>query len=86
MKNDQIARIEGFINSLEHNPMGEETQALVLQSELDLIGGDNSGNCTNSSLSACRGTNYGCKNYDGACGGSTNKKGCENTGSGPVGQ
>lgn len=39
MKNEQISRIEGFINSLEYNQMGDGQQALVLQSELTVIGG-----------------------------------------------
>lgn len=83
MKNDQIARIEGFINSLEHNQMEEGQQALVLQAELFVIGGNN-GICDNRGSTSCGHKNGDCTNSGNTCSGS-NRGTCVNGPQGPAG-
>lgn len=71
-------RIENFLMSLETNGMltGEQ-QSMVLQSELDMIGGANTGDCTNKVAETCGGVNSVCANFGVACGGGLNSK-CSN--------
>lgn len=76
-KEDQITRIEGFLNSLEYAPMGDGQQALVLQPEFSVIGGAANGKCTNHGSGSCGLSNGTCVNNKG-CGG--DNRTCSNGG------
>ena len=81
--NEQIKRIQGFVESLEKNVLNEEQQSLVLSSDLNSIGGDNKGICINEIESACSGKNENCTNRN-VCDLTTNTKKCSNTNNGDL--
>lgn len=78
-------RIESFINSLETVEMDGGCQAVVLGTDLNMLGGgapkrQNGGDCKNSDAGCYNATNNGnCSNYESKCGSSSNKGACENT-------
>lgn len=73
----QISRIEKFVDSLQHGELQEE-QSMVLQCDIDGIGGDNTSDCANYVAGACNVTNTQiCMNY-GVCNNATNVTGCRN--------
>ncbi|MCD8032432.1 MAG: hypothetical protein LUF85_16815 [Bacteroides sp.] len=77
MKKEQLIRIEEFVTSLENPILEENQQAVVLQSELSVIAGDN-GTCSNDGALSCSGINKRCTNYGHVCDTSDNGKNCKN--------
>ena len=73
----QISRIEKFVDSLSLGEL-QEKQSIVLQSELDEVGGSNISDCYNRIPASCNTTNTQlCFNY-GVCADATNVTGCRN--------
>lgn len=69
----ELSRIQKFVNEHVDASLPAESQTLILGSDMDLMGGDNTG-CTN--LGSCTSDNFGCTN-GGACSGSNT--GCMST-------
>lgn len=69
---DKQNRLNRFLESLPANPDSNEQFAMVIASDSSDYGGDNTYACSNQVLSACKGTNGGCTNYNDACAESTN--------------
>ncbi len=79
--NKQLERITAFIESLPVENGLEDGQSVLLSTDMNLVGGDNGGNCINDLFEQCnKAENKGdCQNYNSACGKSTNKGSCYNT-------
>lgn len=74
-KETQLSRITEYVKSLQHNQVGDDQQALILQSELTVIGGANS-RCINEDNRSCNTRNPDCTNSGSYCG--TNNPRCNN--------
>lgn len=72
-------RIASFIDSIKCEEINSDSQGVLLNADMDSIGGDNSKDCKNYQASACAYVNNGgaCKNF-GVCDSSDNKGSCEN--------
>ena len=74
----QLNEIEKFVESISSEKMTNEQQSLVLSVPTQVIGGTNTGGCTNGDTESCGTVNKKCTNMYGVCDFSTNKRGCNN--------
>lgn len=70
------SKIEKFVSGIVDATLPEEQQSLILNSDLDSMGGDNS-RCQNYASDACAGKNDRCSNA-GSCGERSENEGCFN--------
>ena len=79
MNQQQLSRIDNFIDSLGQQNMSDQQEAVLLTADIHNIGGKND-KCTNYTEKACTGTgenkNDGCTNYDVCTSG--DNSGCSN--------
>lgn len=69
------SRVENFLASLEADGVLKEgQQTLVLQPDMDVVGGSNAVDCTNKTVDSCSGTNGSCTNFGSACKNGMNSK------------
>lgn len=76
-------KISSFINELLDDQLTEEQQCIVLNSENNLIGGDNTGDYCGNSGPGCAGNNKNCTNSTKDCYLGNNYGVCSNTGINP---
>ena len=74
-------KIAAFIESLPIDASIGNCESVVLTTNMELIGGDNGGNCINELYDQCNKAKNGgsCENYNSACSKSTNHGSCMNT-------
>lgn len=79
--NQKTNRIAAFIENLPMDATIGNCESALLSTNMEFIGGDNGGDCTNELYDQChRAKNGGsCQNYNSACPKSTNRGSCMNT-------
>ena len=72
---NNLSKIEAFVTSIVENEFKDGQQAMVLATDLEMVGGKN-GSCENAIQSACSGKNKTCINIVSTC--SANNSKCKN--------
>lgn len=77
----QMNRIASFIESIHVEPDIDKCESTLLSVNMESLGGDNGGNCTNDLYKQCQNAKNGgdCANYSSACPDSKNSGTCLNT-------